>query len=76
MKAMKLFCDARANESRMKSKSLSYKEVLILFHRKTQLNSSRGIQKRMLYYIVTYFVIRNNEECYNLKYKDFTIASN
>ena len=76
-KAMELSCNAGVNKPRVKPKSLSFfEESLILNHFCTQLNTPKGIQKRMLYYVVTYFVIRGNKECYNLKYKDFTIGAN
>ena len=61
----------------MKPKRLSSaEEAMIMNHVSTQLTSPRGIQKRLLYYIVTYFVIRGNNECYKLNYKDFTIGTN
>ena len=65
---MELSCDASENKPIMKPKSLSYEEkTLILAFRTTQLDSPRGIQKIIFYYIVTYFIIRGNKECYNLK---------
>ena len=75
--AMQLSCDARVNMVRVKPKSLSSAEVaMILNHVSIQITSPRGIQKQMLYYIVTYFVICENNECYKLNYKDFTIGTN
>ena len=61
----------------MKLKSLSFfEESLILNHVCTHLNTPKDIQKRMLYYVVIYFITRGNKKCYNLKYKDFTIEAN
>ena len=75
--AMQLSRDARVNKVRVKPKSLSSaEEARILNHLSIQLTSPRGIQKWMLYYIGTYFVICRNNECYKLNYKDFTIGTN
>jgi hypothetical protein len=77
VKAMEMSRDAGANKPRVKPKCLTFsEEALILKHHSTQLNCPKGLLKRMLYYCVTFFVIRGNKECYNLKYRDFTIGVN
>ena len=65
------------NKIKVKPKNLfSTEEAMILNHMSTQLTNPRMTQKQMLYYIVTYFVICENNECYKLNYKDFTIGTN
>ena len=61
-KAMELSCNASVNKPKVKPKSLSFsEESMILNHICSQLKTSKGIQKRMLYYKVTYFVICGNK---------------
>jgi hypothetical protein len=77
VKAMELSRDAGANKPRLKLKSLTYaEESQILNHPSHQLNSGRGILKRLLFHCMSKFLIRGGNEAYNLQYKDFRCGVN
>ena len=70
--AMELSRARGFNLPRKKPKSLSLaEESRILNHPLHQLTSPRGIQLRMLWFCVSQFIIRDNTECYELRYQDF-----
>jgi hypothetical protein len=49
-------------------------EKQILAHPEHQATFPTGAQKRLAYYLWTVFLIRGNEEMWNLKFQDFSIC--
>jgi hypothetical protein len=73
-KAMELSRYSGVNKKRKKAACISLEvEKLILSHPEHQATFPTGVQKRLAYYLWTVFLIRGNEEMWNLKFHDFSV---
>ncbi|KAG0578469.1 hypothetical protein KC19_4G025600 [Ceratodon purpureus] len=74
-KAMELSRFSGVNKRRKKAACISLEvEKQILAHPEHQATFPTGVQKRLAYYLWTVFLIRGNEEMWNLKFQDFSIC--
>lgn len=74
--AMKKSILAGANKARRKVDYFTDEdEIKILAHPNHQPTFPSGVQKRLVFFCTTVFLIRGNSELYNLRLSDFTLGT-